>query len=119
MLRERQQMLTLARVGNAVQREQVGYVALLEADAAMLDPADLGPGRPDLITCLVRRDPGRLAQAAQLGSEQDPQYRGAAGGICQGWLRVTRTRIAPTSRNRTSRNRTGRIRTRSGNLGRV
>src|SRR5258708_13921096 len=85
-------MVALARLGHAVQREQVGYVSLLETDPAMLDPADLGPGGPNLVTGLLRRDPGRLAQPAQLGSEQDPQHRRTAGGIRQGRLRVTRTR---------------------------
>src|SRR5258706_8842454 len=91
-------MLTLAGVAHAVQREQVSYVSLLETDPAMLDPADLGPGGSDLVTGLLGRDPGRLAQPAQLGSEQDPQHSRTAGGIRQGRLCVTRTRTGQLDR---------------------
>jgi hypothetical protein len=57
-------------VGHAVQGEQVRDIARLEPDLAGLHPADLGPGRPDLVASLLRRDVGGLAKAAQLSAEQ-------------------------------------------------
>ena len=41
------QRLALLLVGHLVEGEQVGDVAVLEADPAGLQPADLGAGRPD------------------------------------------------------------------------
>ena len=65
-------------VGHAVQGEQVGHVADLAADPAVLQAADLGPGGADLVTGLIRGDPGGLAETAQLSAEHHPDY-GAAG----------------------------------------
>ena len=81
LLHERQQPGTGLLVGDPVEGEQVGHVPVLEADPAVLQAADLGPGCADLIAGLFRRDPGVLAQAAQLGAEQHAQYGRAAPGI--------------------------------------
>lgn len=62
-------------IGYAVQSEQVGHVPILETHPAVLHPADLGAGRPDLIPSPVGRHAGRLSQAAQLGAEDHAQHR--------------------------------------------
>ena len=58
--------------------EQVDDVALLEADPAQLQPADLGAGRADPVPGIVTGDPPGLTQLAQLGTEKDTQHRRAA-----------------------------------------
>ena len=57
-------------VGDAVQRQQVGDVPLLEPDEAVLHPADLGPGSADLVGRLLRRDAGRVAEPVQLDTHE-------------------------------------------------
>ncbi len=121
MLGQRQQMLALAGVGDPVQREQVSYVPLLKAHPAVLDPADLRSGRPDLISGVLGTDAGRLAQAAQLGAEQDPQHSRTADGVdrCEiaGLATIIRVTIGRDGRRRdgTGRDRSRRER----GLGRV
>ncbi len=80
---QRQHALPLLGVGDAVQAEQVRDVALLEADPAVLHPADLGPGGPDLVAGLVGRQPGGLAQAPKLDSQEHPQDGRAAAGLAR------------------------------------
>jgi hypothetical protein len=47
---QRQQLLTLALISNAVQGKQIGHLARLEPDPTVLHTADLGLGRPDRMT---------------------------------------------------------------------
>ena len=56
-------------------REQVGDVALLEADPAELHPADLRFGGADRIARRLARDPPRLTQSPELRAEQHPPRR--------------------------------------------
>ena len=68
-----EQPLVLARVLDAVQLEQVGDVAFLEADPAELHPADLGLGGADRVAGLSRVTP--LARRRRAGARP-----AAAGG---------------------------------------
>lgn len=78
LLRELQQRGPLVRVGDAVQGQQVGDVALLEADAAELHAADLRMGAADLVARLLGGDAAGLAQPPQLCAEENAQDGGAA-----------------------------------------
>jgi hypothetical protein len=65
----RQQTRVLGLVVDAVEREQVGDVAFLEADAAEFHPADFGLRRANGPAGLVTGDALRLPQAAQAGAK--------------------------------------------------
>ena len=80
---EREELLQHALVGHAVQGEQVFDVTALEPDPAGLQPADLGPRRPDLEAGPLGRDPGGLAEPAQLAAEHHAQHRRLDRGVVQ------------------------------------
>lgn len=82
LLRDGQDPGPLPLTGHAVQGEQVINVARLEPDVTGFHPADLGPGRPDLVAGLLGRNAGSLAESAQLGAEQQAQDKAAS------WLAV-------------------------------
>src|SRR6266702_3612272 len=71
---QRQHLRLCLGVGNAVQDEQVAQVPVLEADPAILHPADLGAGCPDLIPCLIWRESCGLAKTAKLVAQEHAQY---------------------------------------------
>src|SRR5690348_11499564 len=56
-------------VGDAVQGEQVGKIALLEPDPAVLDPADLGVRAADRLGGLLGGNAAGFAQPVQLAAE--------------------------------------------------
>jgi hypothetical protein len=66
----------LLRVGDAVEREQVRDVTLLEPDPPELEPADLGVEGADRVARGLPADATRLAQPAQLRAEHDAQHGG-------------------------------------------
>jgi hypothetical protein len=51
-------------VDDAVKREQIGYIAFLEANSAEFEPTDLGVGRPDRPAGHFPADPAGLPKAA-------------------------------------------------------
>ena len=89
-------------VGYPVEGEQVGDIPVLKTDPAILHPADLGAGRPDLISRLVRRHSGGLAKAAQLAPDHYAQRSRARWLIiATGQRTVTwRNHAHPSSRTR-------------------
>jgi hypothetical protein len=77
---QRQQPRALLLVVQPVQAEQVLDVALLETDPAEFHPADLRFGGADLPAGVLPADPLRLAQAAQMSTQQHAQRGGTAAG---------------------------------------
>src|SRR5690348_16425618 len=59
----------LLSIGDAVQGQQVGHVACLEPDPAVLDPADLGVRAADRLGGLLGGNAPRFAQPVQLAAE--------------------------------------------------
>src|SRR6266511_202192 len=74
----------LVLMDDAVQGEQVGDVAFLEADSPQFHPADLGFGSPDQVPGVLAADALGLAKSAQLGAEHDAQDSRPAGRA-DGW----------------------------------
>src|SRR5271166_121324 len=75
---ERPERVALLLVGDAIEGEQVGDVAVLEAHPSGLETAYLRVRRADDLSGLLERDPLRLAQPPELGPEQDAKYGGTA-----------------------------------------
>src|SRR6266511_1826963 len=84
LARQRQQGCPLVLMDDAVQGEQVGDVAFLEADSPQFHPADLGFGSPDQVPGVLAADALGLAKSAQLGAEHDAQDSRPAGRA-DGW----------------------------------
>src|SRR5690606_16875540 len=96
-----EQSLPLGFVGDAVEREQVCDVALLEPDLAQLHPADLGLGRPDLPAGGLPGDALRLAQPAELCAQQDTAHgRTAVLELDARHFPCLRTYVQPTATGR-------------------
>ncbi len=72
-----EQVLPFGAVTDPVEAEQVRHVALLEAGPAQLEPADLGPRRPDRVPGAVPGDPRGLAEPAQPRAEEQANHRRA------------------------------------------
>ena len=69
---QRQQARPLVGIGDAVQREQVADVPVLEADPAVLHPADLGMRAANSLSGMLGRDLPGLTESAQLSTQHDP-----------------------------------------------
>src|SRR6185295_17174911 len=91
---EPEERRALGAVLDSVEVEQVGDVAFLEADAAQLEAADLGVRRPDRVAGGFAADPVRLAEATQLGADDDAQDRRAVAAA-----RIQRLRFVARRRS--------------------
>jgi hypothetical protein len=74
----------LVRVDDPVQPQQVGDVAVLEADLAVLQPVELPLGCPDRLAGLLAGEAGLDPQPAQLRADQH-----AADGRTASWSRLS------------------------------
>ena len=91
---EREQRLALVRIGDPVQRKQVGDINLPGSMSAKLDAADLRVRAANLLCGPLSRDPAGFAQAAQRRTEPDPQgHRSRRGGFSHGAAQTTAPRI--------------------------
>ena len=70
-----EQALPVGGIGHAVQGEQVLDVPVLEADPAVLHPADLRMRATDGLRGLLGSDLPGLTESAELGSQDDPLDR--------------------------------------------
>ena len=70
---ERPQCLALLLVGNAIKRQQIGDVAVLESHPARLQAADLRMGCPDPFPGIFEGDSLGLTEASKLCTQQNAQ----------------------------------------------
>ena len=101
---QREELVPLGLRDKAVEREQVGDVALLETHAPELEPADLGRRRPDGVAGLLAAHARGLAAAAQLATEGDASGGRPVSGPALGAIGgdATRHLVEPQDVHRTT-----------------